>query len=97
MSQKPDWEVVDESPRAGGHQLKDVMKALLGPAWRWKLAGFAAVALLALSVLTVFVGVAIVGLVTVALLLIVAAKIRSVFYRMRRSSGQVQRHPHGPL
>lgn len=97
MSQKPEWEVVSESPRVGGYQMKDVMKALLGPGWRWKLAGFAAVALIALSVLTVFAGIAIVGLVTVALLLIVAAKIRSVIHRFRRTSGPVQRHPRGPL
>lgn len=97
MNQKSDWEVVSDRPRTGGHQLKDVMRALLGPAWRWKIAGAVVAAMLALSVLALFAGVAIVGLITVALLLAVAAKVRSMVHRFRKTPGQVQRHSHGPL
>ena len=97
MKQKSEWEVVDDRPRIGGPQLKDVMRGLLGPAWRWKIAGVAVTAMLVLSVLALFAGIAIVGLITVALILVAAAKVRSVVHRFRRTTGSVQRHRNGPI
>lgn len=96
MNQKSEWEIVNDRPHNGGPQLKDIMKGLLGPAWRWKIAGVVVASLLVLSVLTLFAGIAIVGLITVALLLVVAAKVRSVVHRFRRTGG-IQRHRNGPL
>ncbi len=52
MTEKTEWEVVDEvrdKARTEPRQtIQDLMKTLLGPWWRWKLAGTATVAGLAI-------------------------------------------------
>jgi hypothetical protein len=62
MTEKAEWEVVD-APRAASRQtLAEAMKARLGPWWRWKLAGAAAVASLAVALLIALTGILILGM-----------------------------------
>jgi uncharacterized membrane protein HdeD (DUF308 family) len=43
MIERTEWEIVDSAP-AQAHQTPHMLKALLGPHWRWKAAGLAVLA-----------------------------------------------------
>jgi hypothetical protein len=48
MTERVEWEVVDDAPSPGKRPtIQQLMKTLLGPWWRWKIAGTATVAALA--------------------------------------------------
>lgn len=90
MTEKTDWELVDgPSPAAPAPTLQEMLRALLGRHWRWKLAGIAIVAALALTlVITLAVtvaGVAVVLLGAGALLSLAIAKLRRWIGREQRT------------
>jgi hypothetical protein len=68
MTEKTEWEVVDAPPQDARQTLQQLMQSLLGPWWRWKLAGLATAAgaalIFFLSVATVFALILMVGAVT---------------------------------
>lgn len=81
MTEKTEWEVVDApAPGARSHgagfRLPQLLREILGPHWKWKIAGAAVVAGLALGLVLAIAGVAIVTLTAVALVSFAIAKLR---------------------
>jgi hypothetical protein len=83
MSDKIEWEVVDApmpegpSPQAQARPaLKQLLQALLGRWWRWKLFGIAVAASLLLAVLVSLAGIALLVVSVVALLSFAIGKFR---------------------
>lgn len=68
MTERVEWEVVDESPRATRPTPRRLMEMLLGRWWRWKIAGVAIAAALALVLLATVAGVILVLMVAVGCL-----------------------------
>lgn len=90
MTEKTEWEVVD-GPSANTRQTpQGLLKALLGPHWRWKVAGTVIVAGMALMLFAAFASLFLVGLAVVAILSLGIGKLRQVLYRGR--SRGVSRH-----
>jgi hypothetical protein len=93
MSEKVEWEIVDDtaSRRDSGARQSDAtaarnpLQALLGPWWRWKIAGFALVAVLALVLLTLFAGAFLLAAAAGVALSLAAAKARRLFGRQRNT------------
>jgi len=97
MSGKMEWEVVDapvpeaQLPHARP-TLRQLMQALLGRWWRWKLIGAAVVASLALALLVSLAGIAMLVVSVAALLSIAIGKFRQ---SLRRAQAGTQSHRHG--
>lgn len=89
MNEHTEWEVLDAPPSDAGRQarprLQDVLKALLGPHWRWKIFGMAVLASMMLVLLVTLTGIALVLVAAGALLSIGAAKLRRWLARERRA------------
>lgn len=90
MNEKTDWELLDgPSPAAKAPSLQELLRALLGRGWRWKLAGVAVIAGLVLALVVTLAitvaGVAIVLLGTAALLSLVVARLRRWIGRSQRA------------
>lgn len=86
MTEKTEWEVVDEQPRGERPRARDFMKALLGPRWRWKVAGGAIVSGIVL--------VTVAALTTMFALLLAAGAVVSIAVaKMRRWLRGQERHP----
>jgi hypothetical protein len=91
MKEKVEWEIVDErAPRwdsgawqsaASGAAPTNLLQAMLGRWWRWKLAGFALVAVVALVLLAVFAGVFVLVALGGVILSLAVAKARRLFGR----------------
>jgi hypothetical protein len=62
MTEYAEWDVADAPRTASRQTLAEVMKARLGPWWRWKLAGAAVVASLAVPLLIMLNGILILGM-----------------------------------
>lgn len=89
MNDKTEWEVVD-SPSDGQSSsarptLRDVLKAMLGQHWRWKIAGVAVVGGVMLALLLTLTGVVALLMIAGAILSISIAKLRQWLGRGRRS------------
>lgn len=88
MNEHTDWELLDAPPAGARPQpkprLQDVLKALLGPHWRWKVFGAAVLASMALVLLLTVTGVALLLIAAGALLSIGAGKLRRWLRRERR-------------
>ncbi|GAB3552310.1 hypothetical protein GCM10027343_37710 [Noviherbaspirillum agri] len=86
MNDKSDWELVDDgaAPRAKP-ALRDVLKAMLGRHWRWKIAGIALVSTLLLALLITVTGVVALLLIAGAMLSIGIGKLRQWLGRGDRS------------
>lgn len=86
MTEKTEWEVVDnDAPRQERRQtLQQLMKNLLGPWWRWKVAGLATVAGVAMMFFLTVAAVFILGLMVMGIVALCATKLRQW---MRRRSG----------
>lgn len=97
MNDKPEWELIDRPGRGRKLRASDLLRAVLGPYWRWKLAGIAVAAAALLTVGVLVAGVFIVGLVVVAMALLIAVQLRHWTgrayraFHSRRSNGQVAR------
>lgn len=76
MTEKTEWEVVDAPSQDRRPSLQQLLRNLLGRWWRWKIAGVAVVLGLALTFFLTVAAVFVVGLVTVALISLVVAKLR---------------------
>lgn len=89
MSEKIEWEVVDEAgPRASAGappSLGEVLKAMLGRHWRWKIAGAAIVGTIILALILTLTGVVALVMVSVAVLSVAISKLRRWIGRDRRS------------
>jgi apolipoprotein N-acyltransferase len=94
MSDKTEWEVLDapspgEQARDPRQGLSHLLRQLLGPYWKWKIAGAAAIGGLALAVLIALTGVVLVTLTAVAVLSIVVAAVRGWLRGGRNSKRDV--------
>lgn len=85
MNQKTEWELVEDGTAPGSRPaLRDVLKALLGRHWGWKVAGMAIVATVLLALLLTVTGV-------VALLMIAGAVLSISIGKLRRWLGRGNR------
>jgi hypothetical protein len=102
MSERVEWEVVDErapgNAGQGGYTgkrptLQQLLKTVLGRWWRWKIAGAATVAALAVILFATVAGVIVLSLLAIGIVSIGIAKIRRW---LRRDGGPlVRRGPGG--
>jgi hypothetical protein len=83
MTEKTEWEVVDgDAPRQDQRQtLQQLMKNLLGPWWRWKVAGLVTVASMALILLLTVAAVFVLGFMAVAIASLCILKVRQWMHR----------------
>lgn len=95
MSEKVEWEIVDDAPRAqsafresaawqaeqDAGMPRHPLELILGPWWRWKLAGMALVVVCMLVLLALFAGVFVLLAAAGVLLSLAAAKARKLFGR----------------
>lgn len=90
MTEKTEWEIIDvPSPqdrqtRQTRQTPRDRMKSLLGPWWRWKVAGVMIAAGLALVMLVALAGMAVIAMTVTALVILGIAKIKRW---LRRDNG----------
>lgn len=85
MTEKTEWELVDGAGPQARPTPQALLKAQLGPHWRWKVAGFILLATLALAVAVTLAGVAIVLVAAAAVLGFGVGKLRRWLGRGRRS------------
>lgn len=83
MPEKTEWEVVDGPAPGARPTLQQLMQNVMGPWWRWKLAGAAVVAIVALVFFATIVGVFMLLLPALAL---IALAIRKITRWMRHGS-----------
>ena len=76
MTEKPEWEVVDAPPQDTRQTLQQLLKNMLGPWWRWKIAGLVVAAGAALIFFLTVTAVFVLGVMAVAVVSIGVAKIR---------------------
>lgn len=81
MSEKTEWEVVDEPRPESRQTMRDLMKALLGRRWRWKLAGAATVASLAIVFFATLIGMTVLAMSAAAIISIGIGKLRQWWRR----------------
>ena len=94
MTEKTEWEIVDE-PGQQAHRSADpesMAKGLLGPWWRWKVAGVATVAALVIALFLAFAGVVVVFMVAAALLSIFIGKFTRWLRGSHAATGVQHRH-----
>jgi hypothetical protein len=93
MTEKTEWEVVDGDapPQDRRQTLQQLMKNLLGPWWRWKIAGLATVAGMALIFFLTVTAVFVLGLMAVALFSVGVAKVRQWMHRRAGSAVRERR------
>ncbi len=95
MTEKTEWELIDETSFGTGEgagmrqaaplTLRDMMKALLGRYWGWKLLGAAIVASVVITLMVMLTGVAVVLVTACALLSLGIGKLRQWLGRSERS------------
>ncbi|MBK4737546.1 hypothetical protein [Noviherbaspirillum pedocola] len=97
MSEKVEWEIVDDASTRRGQEytyrqstqdagaMRHPLQVLLGPWWRWKIAGMAIAAIAVLVLLALFAGVFVLVAATGVLLSLAVAKARQLFGRSGRS------------
>lgn len=85
MNRQNEWEVVDSSPHQRRPRVGDLLQVLLGPHWRWKIAGFAILATAAITLGVLIAGVFFVGVVTAAVALLVYLQCRKLLERARQA------------
>lgn len=94
MSEKVEWEIVDDAPRRNSGAWQSAsgptgpnaayghpLQALLGRWWRWKVAGVALVAVCLLTLVAIFAGVFVLAAAAGVLLSLAVAKARRLFGR----------------
>ncbi|MES2535551.1 MAG: hypothetical protein V4632_06720 [Pseudomonadota bacterium] len=84
MPEKTEWEIVDGPAPGARPTLRQLLLTVLGPWWRWKLAGIAVVAITVLVFFATVVGVFMLVLSAAAILALV---VRKVTQWMRSSGG----------
>jgi hypothetical protein len=99
MTEETKWEIVDDSAPQGGNgngngngpapqglNAGNLLRAMLGPWWRWKVAVFAVTAAVLLTLLALFAGVIFLAAAAGVILSLVVAKFRKL---LRRPGGSV--------
>lgn len=76
MAEKTEWEVVDAAPQETRQSTPDMMQTLLGPWWRWKIAGAIAIAGGFLVLFATLAGLIVLAMSAGALVLIGIGKLR---------------------
>jgi hypothetical protein len=98
VTEKVEWEVVDApSPESNSHQRqphthKHLLEALLGRWWRWKIAGVATVAILALVFFFTLASIFILVVPAIAVLSLGISKLGQWLRREQRSSSLDKSH-----
>lgn len=85
MNEKTEWEVVDAPAPDARQTVLQLMKNMLGPWWKWKIAGAVTVAGVALVLLAALTGVFMVVIVIAALASVGIGKFRQWLRRHNRS------------
>ncbi|WP_158597970.1 hypothetical protein [Noviherbaspirillum saxi] len=76
MPEYTEWEIVDNpSAQTEPKSLREMMQAMLGRWWRWKIAGAGALGIAAISLFLMFAGIVIVVMSVAGLLVFAAAKV----------------------
>ncbi len=98
MTEKTEWEVVDDGGQPNESDSSNVrpttqqlLRAMLGPYWRWKLAGFFILTAITLAILAAFVGVIVLILSAAAIVLFATSRIRR--WLQRRSGTHLPKNP----
>jgi hypothetical protein len=87
MTERVEWEVVDDAPSPGKRPtIQQLMKTLLGPWWRWKIAGTATVAALAVVLFATLSGIILLLMAAVGIMSIGIARFKRW---LRRSDGSL--------
>ncbi|HEY8605818.1 MAG TPA: hypothetical protein VIM12_01730 [Noviherbaspirillum sp.] len=96
MSDKVEWEVVDETTTKPGAAPEPgpAIKNMLGPWWRLKLAALAALGTIGLVLMVALAGVVVVSVAAVALLSFVIARLAQWMRGDRPGTLAVHRHRH---
>lgn len=81
MVEKTEWEVVDAPEQARRPSMRDILKGMLGPHWRWKVLGGAVVAGITLVFFAAITTLAVLAGAAGALILLVIGKIRQWLHR----------------
>jgi hypothetical protein len=77
MTERVEWEVVDNAPSPGKRPtIQQLMKTLLGPWWRWKIAGTATVAALVVVFFATLTGIFLLLMAAVGIMSIGISKFR---------------------
>lgn len=77
MTEKTEWEIVDDHRPNQRRTLRRTLEALLGPAWRWKVAGAVVLATMALLVVAAVAGTVMVLIAAFTLVSLAVGKLRS--------------------
>lgn len=83
MNDKPEWEVVDAEPAGRRQQLpppltpQEALRAMLGPWWRWKLAGLFVLGGVVLVFVAAVAGILVVSAIAFALLAFAVMRLRA--------------------
>ena len=85
MTEKAEWELVDAPLPGARPTLREVLKALLGRHWGWKLLGTAIIASLVLALMVMLTGMAVLLVTVGAVLSIGIGKLRQLLGRSQRS------------
>lgn len=85
MTEKAEWELVDAPLPGARPTLREVLKALLGRHWGWKLLGTAIIASLVLALMVMLTGMAVLLVTAGAVLSIGIGKLRQWLGRSQRS------------
>lgn len=81
MTEKIEWEVLDAPSSETRLTLRQLIKKLLGPWWRWKVAGAAAIASLTVVFVAALMGMIALVIFVGAILSLVIGKIRQWLHR----------------
>lgn len=85
MTEKSEWELVDAPLPGTRPTLREVLKALLGRHWGWKLLGMAIIASAVLALMVMLTGMAVLLVTAGAILSIGIGKVRQWLGRGQRS------------
>jgi len=96
MSEKVEWEVVDDSARKSGQARSTgaAAQALLGPWWRWKLAGMVGLGVIALILVMAAAGVIAIVIALAGLLTLGLARLMQ--WLRGKQNSQLVRRGYGP-
>jgi hypothetical protein len=86
MTERAEWEVVDESSPPPRPTMQQLMQRMLGRWWRWKIAALATVGALAVVFFATVIGVILLLLVSVGILTIAIGKLMRW---LRKSDGSI--------
>lgn len=96
MIEKTEWEVIDDGAQSNARPNarptpQHLLRAMLGPYWRWKLAGFFILTGIVLAILVAFVGAVVLALTAAGIVLFATTKIKR--WLQRGSGTHLTKHP----